>query len=81
MAVSAGCRDFFQRQNLFDLSIDSDFTQGTKSLDWMNWIFSYCREHPGGTLFDAGIGLSKGRPPAAFPNSRDLAAFSLKVSL
>jgi hypothetical protein len=24
----------------------------------MNWMFSYCREHPTNTLFDAGIGLS-----------------------
>ena len=58
MAVMGWLQGFFSAQNLFDLSIDGDFTQGTKSLDWMNWIFSYCREHPGGTLFDAGIGLS-----------------------
>jgi hypothetical protein len=36
----------------------SDFTQGTNSIDGMNWMFSYYREHPTNTLFDAGIGLS-----------------------
>jgi hypothetical protein len=58
MAVIGWLQGFFSAQNLFDLSIDSDFTQGTKSIDWMNWMFSYCREHPTNTLFDAGIGLS-----------------------
>ena len=58
MAVMGWLQGFFSAQNLFDLSIDGDFTQGTKSLDWMNWIFSYCRENPSRTLFDAGIGLS-----------------------
>ncbi len=58
MAVIGWLQGFFSAQNLFDLSIDSDFTQGTKSIDWMNWMFSYCREHPNNTLFDAGIGLS-----------------------
>jgi hypothetical protein len=58
MAVIGWLQGFFSAQNLFDLSIDSDFTQGTRSIDWMNWMFSYCREHPTSTLFDAGIGLS-----------------------
>ena len=58
MAVIGWLQGFFSAQNLFDLSIDGDFTQGTKSFDWMNWIFGYCHEHPTNTLFDAGIGLS-----------------------
>ena len=58
MAVIGWLQGFFSAQNLFDLSIDGDFTQGTKSLDWMNWIFGYCHDHPTNTLFDAGIGLS-----------------------
>jgi hypothetical protein len=58
MSVIGWLQGFFSAQNLFDLSVDSDFTQGTKSIDWMNWMFSYCREHPTNTLFDAGIGLS-----------------------
>ena len=58
MAVIGWLQGFFSAQNLFDLSIDGNFTQGTKSIDWMNWMFSYCREHPTNTLFDAGIGLS-----------------------
>jgi hypothetical protein len=58
MAVIGWLQGFFSAQNLFDLSIDGNFTQGTKSIDWMNWMFSYCREHPTKTLFDAGIGLS-----------------------
>ena len=58
MAVVGWLQGFFSARNLFDLSIDGDFTQGTKSLDWMNWMFSYCREHPTSTLFDAGIGVS-----------------------
>jgi len=58
MAVIGWLQGFFSAQNLFDLSIDGNFTQGTKSIDWMNWMFSYCRENPTKTLFDAGIGLS-----------------------
>jgi hypothetical protein len=58
MAVIGWLQGFFSAQNLFDLSVDGDFTQGSKSIDWMNWIFNYCKEHPAGTLFDAGIGLS-----------------------
>lgn len=58
MAVVRWLQGFFSARNLFDLSIDGDFTQGTTSPDWMNWMFSYCREHPASTLFDAGIGLS-----------------------
>jgi hypothetical protein len=58
MAVIGWLQGFFSAQNLFDLSIDGNFTQGTKSIDWMNWMFDYCREHPTKTLFDAGIGLS-----------------------
>ena len=58
MAVIGWLQGFFSAQNLFDLSIDGNFTQGTRSIDWMNWMFDYCREHPSKTLFDAGIGLS-----------------------
>jgi hypothetical protein len=58
MAVIGWLQGFFSAQNLFDLSVDGDFTQGTKSIDWMNWMFSYCRDNPTKTLFDAGIGLS-----------------------
>jgi hypothetical protein len=58
MAVIGWLQGFFSAQNLFDLSIDGNFTQGTKSIDWMNWMFNYCRENPTKTLFDAGIGLS-----------------------
>jgi hypothetical protein len=72
MAVVGWLQGFFSAQNLFDLSVDSDFTQGTKSLDWMNWIFSYCREHPGGTLFDAGIGLSNSLKRAYLESRRSV---------
>ncbi len=58
MAVIGWLQGFFSAQNLFDLSIDGNFTQGTKSIDWMNWMFTYCQENPNKTLFDAGIGLS-----------------------
>jgi hypothetical protein len=58
LAVVGWLQGFFSARNLFDLSIDGDLTQGTKWLDWMDWTFSYCREHPTSTLFDAGIGLS-----------------------
>ena len=58
MAVIGWLQGFFSARNLFDLSIDGDLTKGTRSLDWMNWMFSYCREHPASTLFEAGIGLS-----------------------
>ena len=59
MAIVGWLQGFFSARNLFDLSIDGDFTQGSKQIDWMNWIFSYCQEHPSNTLFDAGIGLSQ----------------------
>jgi hypothetical protein len=59
MAVVGWLQGFFSARNLFDLSIDGDFTQGSKQVDWMNWIFSYCQAHPTNTLFDAGIGLSQ----------------------
>ena len=58
MAVVGWLQGFFSARNLFDVSIDGDFTQGSKSIDWMNWMFGFCREHPTKTLFDAGIGLS-----------------------
>ena len=58
MAVLGWLQGFFSARNLFDLSVDGDITQGTRSLDWMNWMFEYCRAHPNSTLFDAGIGLS-----------------------
>jgi len=59
MAVVGWLQGFFSARNLFDLSIDGDFTQGSKQVDWMTWIFGYCRDHPADTLFDAGIGLSQ----------------------
>jgi hypothetical protein len=59
MAIVGWLQGFFSGRNLFDLSIDGDFTQGSKQIDWMNWIFSYCQDHPANTLFDAGIGLSQ----------------------
>jgi len=59
MAIVGWLQGFFSARNLFDLSIDGDFTQGSKQIDWMNWIFSYCQDHPANTLFDAGIGLSQ----------------------
>ena len=58
MAVVGWLQGFFSARNLFDLSIDGDLTQGSKWFDWMNWTFSYCRDHPTSTLFDAGVGLS-----------------------
>ena len=58
MAVVGWLQGFFSARNLFDVSIDGDFTQGSKSIDWMNWMFGFCRDHPTKTLFDAGIGLS-----------------------
>jgi hypothetical protein len=59
MAIVGWLQGFFSARNLFDLTIDGDFTQGSKQIDWMNWIFGYCQEHPANTLFDAGIGLSQ----------------------
>ena len=58
MAVIGWLQGFFSGRNLFDLSIDGDLTKGTKSLEWMNWMFNYCRQHPASTLFEAGVGLS-----------------------
>ena len=46
MAVVGWLQGFFSAQNLFDLSIDSDFTKGTKSLDWMNWMFQLLPRAP-----------------------------------
>lgn len=71
MAVVGWLQGFFSARNLFDLSIDGDFTQGSKSLDWMNWMFAYCREHPANTLFDAGIGLSNALAKA-YQETRDV---------
>jgi hypothetical protein len=58
MAVVGWLQGFFSARNLFDLSIDGDLTQGSRWFEWMNWTFSYCREHPTSTLFDAGVRLS-----------------------
>jgi hypothetical protein len=58
MAVVGWLQGFFSARNLFDVSIDGDFTQGSKSIEWMDWMFGFCRDHPTKTLFDAGIGLS-----------------------
>ena len=74
MAVIGWLQGFFSAQNLFDLSIDGNFTQGTKSIDWMNWMFNYCRENPTKTLFDAGIGLSNTLKRAYLESRRNISS-------
>src|SRR5258707_7175712 len=61
MAVVGWLQGFFSARNLFDVSIDGDFTQGSKSVDWMKWMVGFCREQPTKTLFDAGTRLSHKR--------------------
>ena len=36
-----------------------DLTKNTRPVQWMTWIFSYCRTKPSGTLLDAADQLGK----------------------
>jgi hypothetical protein len=54
---------YFTARNNFDLSSDGDITRGTKPLEWMNWIYSYCRSHPSGTMIEIANELARALQP------------------
>jgi hypothetical protein len=62
-AVIGWLQGYFTARNNFDLASDGSIAAGTKPLQWMSWIYSYCRSHPSGTLIEAANELAKAFQP------------------
>ena len=44
---------YFTAWNELVRATHGNLTKGTRTAQWMTWIFNYCRAHPSGNLLDA----------------------------
>jgi hypothetical protein len=58
VAATSWVQGFFSAWNFYKPNADGNLTKETHPKQWMSWIFSYCREHPSGSLVDASMGLA-----------------------
>ncbi|WP_091685402.1 hypothetical protein [Methylocapsa palsarum] len=68
LQVAAWLAGFISARNQFDVSTDGNLTKGTDTKDWMNWIFSYCRQHPTSEIFTAALDFSNNLKASNKPN-------------